>query len=173
MGTKTCRRCGVDKNTEDMKMDKRNKDGFSSFCKECHKQASVRWQKENPAKLNAMRKSWRDRNNERINLERRGKYNSEVAWWSALKQRYRVTREWYTETFQKQGGCCAVCKAHQSNLSRRLSVDHDHACCRTTPTCGLCNRGLLCGTCNTSIHALDSKVGWLESAVAYLEENRK
>ncbi len=49
----------------------------------------------------------------------------------------------FDRLYQIQSGSCAVCKKHQSELSRALNVDHDHAT-------GFV-RGLLCDSCNKAL----------------------
>jgi len=42
-----------------------------------------------------------------------------------------------------------------------MHFDHDHTCCPTTPkaSCGVCFRGWVCGSCNTSDARPPSLVG--------------
>jgi len=47
----------------------------------------------------------------------------------------------YDRLYQVQSGCCAICKRHQTELTKSLAADHDH----TNGTI----RGLLCTRCNT------------------------
>lgn len=61
-------------------------------------------------------------------------------------------------------------------------VDHDHACCPGTRSCGLCVRGILCPTCNTRsgvVEALiregvdvDSVVAWVKGNHTALKNDR-
>jgi hypothetical protein len=87
-----------------------------------------------------------------------------------LSTRFGVTPEWYEKKFSEQNGKCAICGRTEK---RRLAVDHDHACCNDgRKGCGKCNRGLLCGTCNRRLHAVEDRL-WMESAVAYLKKFSK
>lgn len=167
---KVCGRCKVPKPLLLMKRDKRNGDGFSSFCKECHKAASVAWQKANPDKLNAGRRARYQRKNAEINEARRDAYDYDKVRFERIKYNYKVTREWYEQTMEAQGGVCAICKRPQSDFNRAFAVDHNHACCPTTPTCGKCNRGILCHSCNVTIHAMDRDrdLNWFVNAITYL-----
>lgn len=60
---------------------------------------------------------------------------------------YGISLSDYNLLFEKQKGCCAICNKHQTEIKRRLFVDHSH----TTGEV----RGLLCFGCNTNL-------GWLE-----------
>lgn len=168
---KECRRCLVAKPLSEMKQDRRNGDGYSSYCKECHKAASAAWQKANPEKLNAGRRARYEQKKEQLNEARRASYDYERSRFGRIWALYRATREWYEETLAKQGGVCAICKKGQSEFKRAFSVDHDHACCPTTPACGKCNRGILCQHCNTALHSLEKHKGWAEEAMKYLGVN--
>ena len=53
-----------------------------------------------------------------------------------------------------QGGVCAICYVPTAYIGAdqfAWSVDHDHECCPGKRSCGLCVRGLLCGTCNKCV----------------------
>lgn len=71
----------------------------------------------------------------------------------------------YQRLYEAQGGRCAICQ-RATGKTKRLAVDHDHACCPGKTSCGLCVRGLLCGPCNQTIGRLP--MGSLERALAYL-----
>ncbi|HEX4851715.1 MAG TPA: endonuclease VII domain-containing protein, partial [Puia sp.] len=59
-----------------------------------------------------------------------------------LRTLYGVTPEKYNELFEFQRGRCAICGKHQSELKRKLFVDHNHETGKV--------RGLLCFKCNTA-----------------------
>ena len=65
------------------------------------------------------------------------------------------------------------------NSVERLHIDHDHNCCppgafttRTQVSCGLCIRGWLCQTCNTSLGMLGESRDRIQGLLDYLEKSR-
>lgn len=62
------------------------------------------------------------------------------------KWKYGMTPEQYKEILERQGGHCAFCTE-----TKGLEVDHDPNCCPDRPTCGKCNRGLLCDKHNRGL----------------------
>ena len=62
--------------------------------------------------------------------------------------------------FDNQGGRCAICGKHQSELNRVLSVDHDHKTGNV--------RQLLCTKCNAAIGYLNDDPRLCEQAKQYL-----
>lgn len=83
---------------------------------------------------------------------------------------YGITEEQYWAIHALQGGRCYICQ-RASGRTRRLAVDHDHACCAELPACGQCVRGLLCKPCNRDVlgHLRDSTDA-LTRAVDYLTD---
>ncbi|MDH6625707.1 hypothetical protein M2271_003518 [Streptomyces sp. LBL] len=79
---------------------------------------------------------------------------------------FKLTRDEYAAKVEAQSGGCAVC-GHPPGV-RALAVDHDHACCPLTPTCGRCTRGLLCANCNIGIGLFDEDAARLGRVVSYL-----
>lgn len=80
---------------------------------------------------------------------------SEKAHRARVEATYGLKPGDYDRMYEAQGGCCYICW-RAKGISTRLAVDHDHSCCRATPTCGRCNRGLLCKSCNKMLgHARD------------------
>lgn len=77
-----------------------------------------------------------------------------------FKYLYGITVEDYKIMFNDQNGCCAICKRHQSELKRKLHVDHCHITNKV--------RGLLCQRCNTVLGHADDSLGILNNAIKYL-----
>lgn len=167
---KMCRRCKIWKPLEELKADTRYTSGFSSFCKECHKAATIAWQKANPERFREYQKKLRERNRERLRQQQKARYDTTKARWQNIKRLYRMSRDEYEALLARQEERCAICRRHQSEFIRHLAVDHDHKCCSKTPTCGKCTRGLLCGACNTSLHRAEATEGWIQAASEYLRK---
>lgn len=91
------------------------------------------------------------------------------AWEKRLWQTYHLTPDQYWAIYEAQGGCCYICQRAKGNGKKKLSVDHDHACCDGPVSCGKCVRGLLCTPCNRNVlgHLRDS-VKALLRAIRYL-----
>lgn len=85
---------------------------------------------------------------------------------ATLWNNYRLTPEEYRDLFDAQGGVCALCDSPPGD--KPLCVDHDHACCPGTQTCGRCIRGLLCTTCNIWLGAYEKNLVRLERLEPYL-----
>jgi len=58
-------------------------------------------------------------------------------------KKYGLTPKDYDVMYEKQKGCCDICRRHQSEFKNRLAVDHDHETGKI--------RGLLCMVCNTHL----------------------
>ena len=83
--------------------------------------------------------------------------------------RFRLTWEQYTALLAEQGGLCAVCKKPETDNGKfKLSVDHDHACCKGRHSCGKCIRGLLCNRCNRALGLLGDSLALLDACRIYL-----
>lgn len=82
--------------------------------------------------------------------------------------KYGITLAEYTALFEAQSGACAICKEPPRGV-RPLHIDHDHSCCASTPACGKCVRGLLCGPCNAGLGMFRDAPALLFAATDYLK----
>lgn len=97
-----------------------------------------------------------------LHKENRGKTNFHSRQRASWKyQGINVTPVEYNELFAQQNGCCAICGRHQSNLTKRLAVDHNHITGEI--------RGLLCHKCNQGIGLLQDDYDLLIKAAKYLK----
>ena len=85
-----------------------------------------------------------------------------------VSETYNITYEQYWEIYEYQGGTCAICQ-RATGAKRKLSVDHDHACCKGKTSCGLCVRGLLCTSCNKMLGHLRDDPQAVMRALHYLQ----
>ena len=166
----TCTKCAQAKHVDHFPPDQRKLSGRSSLCKSCHQAASVAWQAANAGKVNETRRARYERKKMAGELPPR-KYDSAKARERGRYKRYGVTSAKYLQMLAQQDGRCAICQRPSSDFARPLAVDHDHTCCAATPTCGKCNRGLLCGGCNTALHSVERDDKWLSRAANYIRKN--
>jgi hypothetical protein len=82
-------------------------------------------------------------------------------------RRYGTTAVVMHEIGEAQGWLCAVCPTPLREVE--WHIDHDHACCPTTPTCGKCTRGFLCRPCNLALGIMHEDLKNIASLVVYLE----
>jgi hypothetical protein len=73
---------------------------------------------------------------------------------------YKQNKAIYSGLFEKQAGKCAICARPASELTKRLSIDHDHVSKKV--------RGLLCGNCNTGLGMFKDNIEHLKAAIEYL-----
>ena len=106
------------------------------------------------------------KNKEKLNEKQRKyrKNNPGKTHEQGLMRFFNMTADDYKKIFNEQNGCCAVCGTHQSDLPKRLHVDH----CHTTQKI----RGLLCNKCNAAIGLLKDNIEILAEAIKYLSKNK-
>ena len=80
---------------------------------------------------------------------------------------YGLTPEDFQRLWAAQNGRCAICLRRLTS-GRGCNIDHDHACCPGTTSCGQCVRGLLCGLCNWGLGQFHDDPDLLEAARDYL-----
>src|ERR1700676_774643 len=102
--------------------------------KEKQKATQKKWYYRNRADKLAKNKIWMQKNKE---------YRKDYSLRKRLPRQYGITFEEYNTMFESQGGCCAICKVHQSNFQKRLYIDHNHKTGKV--------RALLCVNCNMLI----------------------
>lgn len=85
-------------------------------------------------------------------------------------QKYNLTIDDYHNLLQIQNFSCSICKQKDTTFRKRLSVDHDHACCPGEGSCGKCIRGLLCHHCNTALGNAKDSIEILQKMIDYLKK---
>ena len=80
------------------------------------------------------------------------------------KQRYGLTAQEVGELVAQQGGQCAICGDHFSEVGKkRACIDHDHETKKI--------RSVLCAECNIGLGKFQDNVGLLLAAIDYLNEH--
>jgi len=179
MKNKTCAKCNKKQSINKFYTNKRQKDGYDYYCKECRKTSTLgshRFGKKKPkCSLDGCERGNYAKNLCRIHYERnrrngttnlvnykREYYEDINATYEEvrrghLKRRFKLTLEQYQE-MAKNG--CEVC-GKKALPHKVLHVDHDHKCCppkldkngykTAVNSCGLCVRGIVCDMCNQAI----------------------
>lgn len=83
----------------------------------------------------------------------------------AKRKAYGLSLEDWQSMYDAQGGKCKVCR---KPFPGRITIDHDHTCCETVPTCGRCNKGLLCNTCNGGLGCFHDDIDLMQDGITYL-----
>lgn len=142
MNTKSCTKCGVEKELTEYTKNFNKKWGKSylrSSCRECDNARNRKYHADNKAKRAQQHKDWR---NKKVFGLGDGEYETMLA---------------------NQGGVCAICKK-ECTSKPSLAVDHDHATGKV--------RGLLCSNCNNGLGRFKDDVELLNNAIGYLNGNK-
>ncbi len=144
MKTKICTKCKKEKSLDEFPRKGSNRKGLRAQCKVCKNKDAcdnrARNKKENPEQY----------------FENNFKHN--------IKGKYGLTVEQWQQMFDGQRGCCSICGIHQSEIKRRLDVEHNHNTGKV--------RSLACVTCNKLIDICETKFYGLENKIRnYLERN--
>lgn len=145
--TKLCPKCKEEKYFSQFGKDSTKKIGLSSYCKSCSLEKRKKLYSENREEERIKRKSYYERN--------KGKSKG-----YSLKNLYGLTVEQFANMKALQNYSCKICKTHESNLKRKLFVDHCHETGKI--------RGLLCQSCNTMIGTAKDNVLVLQAGIDYL-----
>lgn len=88
-------------------------------------------------------------------------YMRDFKWERALTNKYGVSKAWFLETYDAQGGRCAICGTDNwSSRNRRPNIDHNHVTGHV--------RGLLCDRCNLGLGSFGDSLDVLQNAALYL-----
>ena len=79
-----------------------------------------------------------------------------------LVREYGISIAEYNHLFELQEGKCSICGTHQSELKKRLHIDHNHETGKV--------RGLLCQKCNVAIGLLQDNWILLQNAANYIHQ---
>jgi hypothetical protein len=79
---------------------------------------------------------------------------------------FKMTSEQHDSKLAEQENKCAICG---EPFVKTPHIDHKHKCCPKRPTCGRCNRGLLCKDCNLGLGRFKDNPAILRKAAEYVE----
>lgn len=164
---KKCSKCKQIKDLSLFTKHKRHADGHSSECKECKN--SARRTDEYREKERIRAKEYYYKNIDKKKLEaskfRKSEKGKRYIKDEYLRRLYNITIDEYNSLFEKQNGRCAICGTHQSELTRKLAVDHSHKDGTI--------RGLLCSKCNTALGLVNENLDIIYSMIDYINDKEK
>lgn len=177
---KTCKR-RLPKTIEYFHIHNRTKGGLSRICRYCNNLKTKEQKKNNPSVYLESGKRYREKNRDKIRARGHRPYDSDkytpeerkiILKSNSMKCNYGITLEEYLEASKEQDNRCWICEKSKEEISgirKTLCVDHDHACCPGTKSCGECLRGLICGHCNKLLGLASDKIEVLLKAIEYLK----
>lgn len=129
---KHCPDCGEDKPRSEFHSDRSRGDGLSGFCKECRRERTRAWNKQNPERKADAAAAWFKANSELVATRAR-------AWREANPERAREIARRAHESY-KQRHPVRYALRHRSEVrSRRLGGDAlDFACVVVADPCSYC-----------------------------------
>jgi hypothetical protein len=143
--TKRCDYCGLLKLKSEFNKSETRKDGVCLSCKECEKI------KNDIAEIK--RKEYLFGRPERKRASKR----------KSLQNQYGITLDEYEDLFTQQESCCAICGRHQSELNKKLHLDHSHSSGKV--------RGFLCSDCNLGLGIFKDSEEYILNAISHLRGN--
>lgn len=174
---KQCTKCQNFKNFSDFHKRKHSPDAHAPYCKPCVREIDLA---RNESKLIMPRKV----QGNLIHCRYCEQYLPKSSFWSKNTycktcqplighignlKKYGLTRDDYVDLEKSQNGVCKICGESEKH-KKRLSVDHDHACCSGQGSCGKCIRGLLCSNCNRVLGQLKDNKVLLQNMIDYLDK---
>jgi Pyruvate/2-oxoacid:ferredoxin oxidoreductase delta subunit len=176
-----CNRCKEFKVESAFSNNRSRSTGKADRCRPCAVKVTAEWQRNNPEKVAARNKRWKDAHPEQVikygsfQSRRRREFLKQTdpdlvvrRERSSTCKKRGVTSEWYDKQLKEQHGKCAICERVDNYSRLSFAIDHDHKCCDRKSGCEKCVRGLLCTICNATLHKLEASGDWINRAVAYL-----
>ena len=164
---KKCAKCQINKELDLFNKNNKSKDGLTSYCKECAKEKTALWVKNNTIKRQKNQANYYIRNSEKLkekqlnhrNTKESKKLTSDYGFIYNLKK-YGLTPESYYQLLLDQNNECCLC---EKEFTDKLKPVIDH--CHTNQHV----RGILCIGCNVSLGHIE-KPGFLEKALDYINK---
>lgn len=144
---KTCNKCSTSKPLTEYHIKRENRDNLNHTCKDCRSILNRQYRLDNAEVIKREKKRYRERYPDKI---RSKKY----------MDNFGITLEDYDNMLTEQQHKCFICNIHQSQLKKRLAVDHCHVTNKV--------RGLLCSNCNRALGLFKDDIDILNKAMVYL-----
>jgi hypothetical protein len=149
------KQCPVCSEVKFSKMFRKNNfrsDGLSYWCSDCQN----KYQKED-YQQRQQREDWPMR-----------------SYLNQIKSRYKITKEFWCELYDKQNGKCSICNTKLENKFKNIeglnaTVDHCHSLAETKEV-NKTIRGLLCKKCNTGLGHFNDSPALLTKALNYIDK---
>jgi Recombination endonuclease VII len=114
---------------------------FNEQNRERLKEEARQWRALNPERSREVQRKFRERNTGKLRLAGMVHIHGPL---------YPVV---FAQMWQAQDGRCYLCRRALDRS--KVHMDHDHRCCPSDASCGLCRRGLACMACNVLIGRAD------------------
>lgn len=100
-------------------------------------------------------RSWVDKNQDRV-----AEYREKDTWTLSKRcARRGITPEQLVDRYERQEGCCAICRTEVSLIDSAIDHNHDNGEFR----------GILCKQCNRALGMFKDSADVLKNAIEYLE----
>lgn len=181
---KQCTKCHQTKPYEEFTKNSGNRSGLHSWCKKCMTEKVLSYrggrvykqlaktETEKQCRICEKMKPYSEYAGRDLRTKKKESYCSECKKFMGSERvlkKYGLTVDSYMELFRNQNGICKICKKPEKD-GKRLSVDHDHSCCKGAYTCGKCIRGLICFRCNTALGMVNDDPMILSAMITYLSK---
>jgi Recombination endonuclease VII len=158
---KRCRLCGELKPLDDFYRSPGMADGYRHDCKVCNLAAKAARTAANPQANRDRVKRWQEENPERLKAYRR-EYRQRPERKSAEREHHLLRKYGINVALAGQGGVCRI-RGRPRPENRTLHVDHDH----TTGTI----RGLLCFRCSNALGDFEEQYALFQKTADYLDRD--
>ena len=161
-----CVKCDNFKHLSKFTKDKRGREGYRSYCKECCQKYMRTYNAAHP-QLVESRYAWAVENKERVaGYKRKSRakimeYGFTAARVATLKSLFGLTPKQYMTFVRAQDGLCPGCKNTLPDDLGKQHVDHNHDTGRV--------RGITCGNCNRGMGLLKDNAETLRNLADYIE----
>lgn len=181
---KRCSKCLLLRLAESFGSDAKRRDGLRPQCRTCGRaqtrsyyqrnrekvlERTGRWAKDHPEVGREQSRLWRDANKDKVREKKRRDYATNGDEIRAVLRDFHFRRKFGISLAERdalaeqQGNHCSICGTHESELDKRLAVDHDHVTGAV--------RALLCQSCNLGLGFFKDRPELLEKAAEYVRDH--